>query len=154
MKGLIQIIPAALREAKDVEEMLEAAAFAAWRHISGDPLRINAVPFRLYRKTLIIAVPDVAWQKQLQKMSSEFLFRLNSVLGQTVVTYIEFRVDIRTVQEERARLAVACVDRAAQERTALACAEDLSEPASAITDQELRRKFLLAAGSCLLANKS
>lgn len=147
-------MPTVLREAGDAEEILEAAACAAWRHVSGDPLRINAVPFRLYRKTLVIAVPDMAWRKQLRKMSGEILFRLNSVLGQTVVTYIEFRVDLKTVHEERARLLTTRINKEEQERKALECAENLFVAARAIIDEELRRKFLVAAGTCLLASES
>ena len=64
-------------------------------------LRAQAVPFRLYRKTLVVAVADATWQKQLEAMSGQLLFRLNSLLGQAIVTYIEFRIDPKTVRAER-----------------------------------------------------
>ena len=150
MDDLIRTLPTLLRAAGEMEEIAEAAAIVAWRRVAGAALRGQAVPFRLYRKTLIVAVPDTTWQKQLEAMSGQLLFRLNSLLGQAIVTFIEFRVDPRTVQKERAVLAQATEDREEQERRALRKASgELLAAASAIQDQDLRRRFLLAAGSCI-----
>ena len=129
---------------------MEAAALVAWRRVAGEGLRTQAVPFRLYRKTLIVAVLDVTWQKQLEAMSGQLLFRLNSLLGQAVVTYIEFRIDPKTVRAERARAQVEVITRIEQERRALqSISGEISTAADAIHDDDLRRRFLLAAGSCI-----
>ncbi len=155
MDDLIRALPGLLRAAPDVEEVAEAAAMVAWRRAAGEALRGCAVPFRLYRKTLVIAVPDQTWQKQLESVSGQLLFRINSLLGQALVTYIEFRVDSQTVRLERERLKLALpeTDRTEQEARALrACAGSLGDTASAsIRDESLRHRFLLAAGSCLNA---
>ncbi|MBV9960439.1 MAG: DUF721 domain-containing protein, partial [Acidobacteria bacterium] len=119
MEDLIRSLPKLLRAAGEAEEVCEAAAMVAWRRVAGEGLRGQAVPFRLYRKTLIVAVADTTWQKQLEAVSGQLLFRLNSLLGQAVVTFIEFRVDSRTVQAERAALALRETDRETQERRAL-----------------------------------
>jgi hypothetical protein len=149
MEDLLRVLPKFLRVAGEAEEVLEAAAIIAWRRVAGEGLRGQAVPFRLYRKTLIVAVADTTWQKQLEKVSGQLLFRLNSLLGQAVVTYIEFRIDPATVRAERAKLTVE-VDTAAQEQRALESASgEVSAAADAITDEQLRRRFLLAAGSCI-----
>ena len=122
----------------------------AWRRVAGEALREQAVPFRLYRKTLIVSVTDQTWQKQLEKMSGQLLFRLNSLLGQAVVTYIEFRIDPRTVRAARAARHRGEMNRDEQERRALESASgEVLAAAGAIHDAELRRRFLLAAGSCL-----
>ena len=71
------------------------------------------------------------------------------MLGQAVVTYVEFRVDPRTVRQERERLGRAEHDRLAQETDALRRAGEINEAANAIHDEDLRRRFLLAAGSCM-----
>src|SRR5919205_3937804 len=105
MDDLIRALPKLLRAAGETEEVMEAAALVAWRRVAGPELSRQAVPFRLYRKTLIVAVADATWQKQLEAMSGQLLFRINSLLGQAVVTYIEFRIDPATVRAERARLA-------------------------------------------------
>ncbi len=149
MDDLLRVLPKFLRAAGETEEILEAAAMIAWRRVAGDGLRGQAVPFRLYRKTLIVAVADTTWQKQLEKVSGQLLFRLNSLLGQAVVTYIEFRIDPETVRVERAKWANE-IDREALERRALENASgQISDAAEAITDEQLRRRFLLAAGSCI-----
>jgi hypothetical protein len=150
MEDLIRSLPKLLRAAGEAEEVCEAAAMVAWRRVAGEGLRGQAVPFRLYRKTLIVAVADTTWQKQLEAVSGQLLFRLNSLLGQAVVTFIEFRVDQRTVQAERAAQALKETDREAQERRALLKADgQLSQAADAIHDEQLRRRFLVAAGSCI-----
>lgn len=150
MDDLIRTLPKLLRAAGETEEVLEAAALAVWKRVAGEGLRTHAVPFRLYRKTLIVAVPDAAWQKQLEAMSGQLLFRLNSLLGQAVVTYIEFRIDPKTVRAERASIQVEETNRVEQEQRALeSVAGEVSVAASAIHDEELRHRFLLAAGSCI-----
>ena len=153
MDDLFRALPELLRAAGEAEEVAEAAALVAWRRVAGEQLRGQAVPFRLYRKTLTVAVADTTWQKQLEKVSGQLLFRLNSVLGQPVVTYIEFRVDPQTVRVERARLRGREIDTVAQERRALHCARTLAEAARAIHDEDLRQRFLLAAGSYMDAQE-
>ncbi|MBA3805955.1 MAG: DUF721 domain-containing protein [Acidobacteria bacterium] len=149
MDDLIRALPKLLRAAGEAEEVAEAAAKVAWRRAAGEALRGQAVPFRLYRKTLIVAVADTTWQKQLEAMSGQLLFRLNSILGQAVVTYIEFRVDPVTVRAERAALAPQS-NPAEQERRALKSATGgVLSAAQAIHDEDLRRRFLIAAGSCI-----
>lgn len=149
MDDLIRSLPKLLRASGETEEVAEAAAIIAWRRVAGEALRGRAVPFRLYRKTLIVAVADNTWRKQLEAMSSQLLFRLNSLLGQAVVTYIEFRIDPKTVQAERAAQ-LSGPNRDEQEKRALARASgEVRTAADSIHDEALRQKFLLAAGSCL-----
>ncbi|MGH9942592.1 MAG: DciA family protein [Pyrinomonadaceae bacterium] len=149
MEDLLRAIPSLLRAAGEAEEVVEAAAFVAWRRAAGDQLRGQAVPFRLFRKTLVVAVADHTWQKQLERISSQMLFRLNSLLGHPLVTFIEFRIDPDTVNKERARLRQHVLDREAQQQRALSHARPLGPAASQIKDEALRRRFLLAAGSYL-----
>ena len=153
MDELIQSLPKLLRAAGEAEEVLEAAAFVAWRRAAGEGVRAAAVPFRLYRKTLVVAVPDQTWQKQLEKISGQLLFRVNSLLGQALVTFIEFRVDPRTVQAERDRLRLHAASQATDEDHALRRSNELRPAASAIRDETLRRRFLIAAGSYLNAQE-
>jgi hypothetical protein len=149
MDDLFQTLPKLLRAAGESEEVLEAASFAAWRRVAGEALRGCAVPFRLYNKRLIVSVPDTTWRKQLEKVSPQLVFRLNSLLGQAVVTYVEFRVDPQTVREERRRLGRTEYERLNVEEAALGRAAELDDAAHAIHDETLRHHFLLAAGSCM-----
>lgn len=153
MDELFKALPQLLRAAGESAEVSEAVAFAAWRRVAGEAMRGSAVPFRLYNKTLIVAVPDVTWRKQLEQVSPQLIFRLNSLLGQALVTYIEFRVDPQTVGRERARTRRTQYEKLVEEERALLRANELDDAASAIHDEDLRRRFLLAAGSCMNRTK-
>jgi hypothetical protein len=154
MDDLIRALPKLVRAAGEAEEVVEAAALVVWRRVAGEALRGCAVPFRLYRKTLVVAVPDSTWQKQMEAVSSQLLFRINSMLGQALVTYIEFRVDPQTVQKERARLQQKpATETETLERRALEAAAPLNAAAAAIRDEDLRRRFLVAAGSYIEAQE-
>jgi len=151
MDDLFRAIPKLLRAAGESEEVFEAAACVAWRRVAGEGVRGLAVPFRLYRKTLVVAVTDATWQKQLEAISPQLIFRLNSLLGQAIVTYLEFRIDPQTVRRERARLrteedAPAATTEAHEERALQSAGVDLRKAAAAISDEALRRRFLVAAG--------
>ena len=83
-------------------------------------------------------------------MSGQLLFGLNSLLGQAIVTYIEFRIDPKTVHKERAAIKTEEINYIEQERRALrSISGEISVAADAIHDEDLRRRFLLAAGSCI-----
>ena len=153
MDDLIRALPNLLRAAGESEEVAEAAAFVAWRRAAGEQLRGQAVPFRLHGKHLVVAVVDTSWRKQMEAISNQLIFRINSVLGHALVTYIEFRVDPQTVREERARLRRAEPDPERHERRALKKARGLAPSAAAIKDEDLRRRFLLAAGSYIDAQE-
>jgi hypothetical protein len=75
------------------------------------------------------------------------------VLGHALVTFVEFRVDPATVRAERARLRLTEIDAEKLERRALQQARPLGRAASAIKDDDLRRRFLLAAGSYIDAQE-
>lgn len=157
MEDLYRTLPKLLRLAPDAEEVTQAAAFVAWRRVAGDALRLCAIPFRLHRKTLVVSVPDEAWQRQLDHMRWNLISRINALLQGTFVTNIEFRIDPQTIRRARAddpRAHESRTDqqRDARDRSALDTSQSLKRAASAIEDEELRKRFLLAAGCCLDAN--
>ena len=119
---------------------------AAWKHAAGDGLRDHAVPLRLGQKTLIIAVGDTTWQKQLQSLSSQLLFRLNSILGQPLVTFLDFRVDPMALSNARGPQPRT---RTGGEIDPSTVPVELITAAAEIKDKDLRRAFLGAAVSCI-----
>ena len=154
MEDLFRALPKLLREFDDTDEIREAVALAAWRRVAGQSLCEHAVPFRLYNKHLIVAVANLTWKKHLEHLSGQMIFKLNSMLGQAVVTFIEFRVDEDTVLEERAKNKIPTISRQEQEEIALEeVTPKLRGAADAIKDDNLRYQFLLAAGSCLARKK-
>jgi len=93
MEALIKALPAVLRASGNAPEVAEAAAIAAWKHCAGEGLKERAVPFALRDRTLMVAVADLIWQKQMMAMRGEMLYKINTLLGQRVVGAFEFVID-------------------------------------------------------------
>jgi hypothetical protein len=142
MNQLIKSLPSVLRAAGNAEEVAQAAALAAWKHAAGDGLKDHAVPVKLENRTLTVAVRDVIWQKQLHAMRGQMMFRVNSILGQPIVSTIEFVVDPKVV---KARPEPPPPDEPLDNEVPL----ELWSAANAIHDQELRRSFLKTAMTAL-----
>jgi len=150
MQDLFRSLPKLLKEFENAEEVREAVVFAAWRKIAGESLSEHTVPFRLFNKHLIIAVADKMWKRHLESLSGQMIFKLNSFLGQAIVTFIEFRVDEETLEAERAKYRKNQMTDEEQREIALEeVTPQLRRSADAIKDDNLRYQFLLAAGSCL-----
>jgi hypothetical protein len=93
---------------------------------------------------LVVAVPDQFWKKQLEQLSGEYLFRVNSLLAGSYVTFIEFRVDPEFVLQSHPEDQKPFEFHHTDELEA-----ELKESAQCIKDPELREKFLRAAAKCL-----
>ena len=125
-------------------EMAEVAAKIAWTRAAGDGLRRHAIPFRLFRKTLVVSVADIIWQRQMQSMSSELISRINRLLGREVVEDIEFRIDPATVEQVRSQNRPG-----PRAKTSAPITEELISAAREIADQDLRERFIRAAENCI-----
>jgi len=144
MESLLKLLPMMIRLSGDNEEVREQGVFAAWRTAAGKGVTNSCAPFRLYRKQLVIAVLDQAWKKQLEKLAGEYLFRINSLLGAPMVTFIEFRVDRQFVLKARGHDARPFEFHHIEELT-----DELKSSAEQIKDPELRQQFLRAAAKSL-----
>ncbi len=147
MNELFRALPALLKQFEDNDLVREAVVFAAWRKVAGPSLRRHAVATGFGDERLYVATADPTWQRHLEQLAGQMIFRLNSVLGQAVVRYIEFRVDAASVNRELA--AGDDLDRIDSEKALAEVNEKMRNSAEGIKDDELRRRFLLAAGSCL-----
>jgi len=142
MDKLIKTLPAILAAAPGSEEVAEAACVAAWKHAVGQALSSHALPVQFQNKTLVVAVADRIWQKQLEQLRGQLLFRLNSILGQAVVKSIEISIQPEKFkQEDREDERVGPVNAAVP--------IELVSAAAGIEDAGLRRAFLGAAMSCV-----
>jgi hypothetical protein len=154
MNELFRALPALLKEFDENENVRQAVTFAAWRRVAGEALLPHAIPLRLFQKHLIVAVSSETWKKHLEQLSGQMIFKLNSVLGKAVVTFIEFRVDEATIENERVKHRTVTVSEAELEEIALEeVTPKMRRAADAIKDDNLRYQFLLAAGSCLARKK-
>lgn len=154
MQDLFRSLPKLLKEFEDTPEVREAVVLAAWRNIAGASLSGHTVPFRLFNKHLIVHVADNTWKRHLETLSGQMIFKLNSVLGQAIVTFIEFRIDAEALAAERAKHQKSpLTDRQLEEIALDEVTPKLRHSADAIKDDNLRYQFLLAAGSCLARKK-
>jgi len=126
--------------------MAEIAAKLAWSRAAGDGLRRHAIPFRLYRKTLVVSVADPIWQRQMNSMSAELISRINRLLGREVIDTIEFRIDPAAVEQVRAELQA---PQSVQNKDPQPLPTELMAAAAEIADEELRARFVRAAGNCI-----
>ena len=138
MNQLIKSLPQVLRAAGTSAEVAEAAAIAAWKHAAGDGLKEHAVALKLENRTLIVAVADPIWQRQLTSMRGQLLFRVNSILGQPLVSALVFVID-----PQRAKPRVEQPEE--QELLDNEVPLELWSAANAIHDKELRKSFLKTA---------
>lgn len=146
MDSLLKLLPVMIRLSGDQEEVREQASFAAWRATTGEQMAHSARPFRLYRTTLVVAVADETWKKQLESMSRLLLFKINALLGQKVVTFIEFRVDSAHVAAgQKPSRELPTID--------LGSEPELEAAAAGIKDDELRELFLRVAKLSVIRNK-
>lgn len=138
MNQLIKSLPQVLRAAGDSDEVAEAAAIAAWKHAAGDGMKEHAVALKLENRRLTIAVADPIWQKQLASMRGSLLFRVNSILGQPLVSALEFVIDPKLAKPR-------VVQTEAEEPLDNEVPLELWSAANAIHDKELRKSFLKTA---------
>jgi len=150
MQDILSALPELLDEHGDNEEVRRSVVFAIWRRVAGDSLNEHAIAVALDGSTLRIAVADRNWQRNLSELSKEMLFRLNFIFGSAEVKRLEFVIDKAAVSNSFK----GTIDNAAAEAEALdEIGEPLRKAADAIEDDDMRRKFLLAAGSCLASQK-
>jgi hypothetical protein len=143
MNQLIKSLPNVLRAAGDSEEVAEAAAMAAWKHAAGDGLKDHAVPVKLENRTLTVSVADVIWQKQLHSMRGQLLFRVNTILGQPIVSAIEFVIDSKRAKALKGQ------QKPKEEPLNNEVPLELWSAANAIHDKKLRKSFLKTAALSL-----
>ncbi len=127
----------------------ELAAKLAWGRAAGEGLRRQAIPFRLEGRTLIISVADAIWQRQLQSMSAELIYRLNNLLGQSTVNELVFRINPTAVSQAQADEA-----KPASKAKPAPVPTELLFAASSIIDQDLRARFIRAAENCIARRDS
>ena len=146
MIDVARLLPKLLNATGANPEMAEIAAKLAWTRAAGDGLRRHAIPFRLFRKTLVVSVADAIWQKQMQSMSAELVSRINKLLGREVVEDIEFRIDPATIEQVRTD-SQPRQDQGGEVHGPIP--EELVSAASEIADEDLRERFIRAAENCI-----
>ena len=141
MEEFIKALPTLLRSIGDDPDVATAAAITAWKRAAGDGLRQHAVPMSLNEGTLVVAVADAVWQKQLRAVSDELIYKTNSILGQRVVKAIELIIDPAIVKPRTAG--------STKQTTNDDVPLEIWSAANAISDKQLRQTFIKAAAGIL-----
>ena len=152
MLDIFRTLPGILDDIEGAEMVRDAVVFAAWRRIAGDALADHAVPLRLEKTRLYVAVSNLMWQRQLKDLCAQMVFKLNAALGTPTVTFIELQIDEQAVLAQRSKRDVSN-EAQFQIEAQREISPELARAADAIEDDELRRQFLLAAGSCLVRKR-
>jgi len=145
MNDIIRLLPKLLEAAGDNHEFTESLARVAWTRVVGHGLRAHTIPIRLSGNTLVVAVADALWQKQLRAMSAELLARVNRVVGRNLIHFLEFRVCPDQLPTRN-------IDAKEGEQIEPAWARvpvEIVSAAEDISDESLREHFLLAAAAAM-----
>ena len=128
----------------------ELAVKTAWARAAGEGLRRNTHPFSFEGKTLTVSVADALWQKQLQSMGAELIFRMNNLLGQSIVDEIVFRIapsDLSQTQSIN-------LSEPSEKPNDHPLPTELMFAAGSISDEDLRARFLRAANNLIARRDS
>ena len=153
VENIFTAFPKILDQIEADPDAREAFVFAAWRRSVGESMNEQTAPVKLSGSRLKIAVLNETWRRHLVDMAGEILFKVNSNLPSSSITFLDFFVD--ATQVAAGRLAHPAMRPKVAEETE---AEDeitreLRDSAAMIQDEDLRKTFLLAAGSCLARSK-
>jgi hypothetical protein len=69
----------------------EERAKAAWRLAAGAKIEKHTIAASLVRSTLVIEVGDLTWQKQLYALRHFLIRNITNILGEPLVTDLDFR---------------------------------------------------------------
>ena len=90
---LSSLLPGFLRQLHFSEELTGELVIALWKNVVGESLAQNARPLRMRESTLVLTVSSEAWKKELFSLRFEILKRLERLLGTSIVSGLELRVD-------------------------------------------------------------
>ena len=118
----------------------EALAFIAWGRCAGEQLKARTKAIEFFEKRLVVAVKDLTWRRHLEELSPQLVSKLNAMLGEGSVRFIEFRIEPAAVQAQIKKSPV-------RDRGELS--PSISAAAREISDEALREQFIDAASICV-----
>ncbi len=145
MEALFKTLPALLKQLPDVPEVRRAVVFAAWKRVAGAQLVQRAIAHSLDGRILGVAVRDKNWQRQLQDLAPQLLFKLNAILEDSVIDRIEFVIDPAAFED--------VLKDAASHGSDASAPDVIERSAAAIRDPDLREAVVRAAAESLAHKK-
>jgi hypothetical protein len=104
----------------------EERAKAAWRLAAGAKIEKHTIAASLVRTTLIVEVGDIIWQRQLHALRYQLLKNITAILGEPLVTDLDFRPMPPRRQPQR--------------ETAAANPDGIADPVLSLLYQQSKRK--------------
>lgn len=148
MESLLHLLPEMIRQSGNNPEVREQAAFAAWKAATNYQLSKACVPVSFNEGHLVVGTRDKIWKAQLEKEASGWVYKVNSVIGMSLVSFIEFKVDRNAVS--KAQPVSEASDTEAEEAE---IRDYLGPAADRISNPALREVFLRAATRSLTHHK-
>lgn len=139
MDALFRTLPGLLEAMEGSEEVRDAFVFAAWRRVAGEQVTERTDTLEFTEGILAIAVEDRSWQRNLETLAPQLLFRLNAALKTVPVKRIEFRIDAVARKKRNAT----------PEADTAALPDDVSDSIDRISNPRLRDAVKGAAANCL-----
>ena len=93
MNDLSSLLPGFLRQLHFSEELTGELVTELWKNVVGETLAQNVRPLRMRGSTLVLTISSEAWKKELFSLRFEILKRLERLLGTSIVSGLELRVD-------------------------------------------------------------
>ncbi|MGD9628910.1 MAG: DUF721 domain-containing protein [Pyrinomonadaceae bacterium] len=147
MNAIFRTLPGVLDAIDASAEARTAFVFAAWRRVAGAQLNDRTRPVALDGRQLLVAVSDKAWQRNLESLAPQLLFKLNALLGTSLVDRIEFRISPERLEDSESRDATR--KQSTEKPSEETITPDLETALSTIADEALRRTVAKAAANCL-----
>jgi len=114
----------------------------AWEHLAGKMLACRTRPLRVFQNRLIVEVPDSAWPRQLRRYENLLVERIQRLLGEKVVTGLEWHVNPALAAPVASPVQAAQAADALPPRIPPQTDASLEGAAKKIRDPELRQLFL------------
>jgi hypothetical protein len=146
MNSIIRLLPSILRLSNFNEELCESASFVAWRVAAGHSIAKITIPKRLIKKTLLVIVMDIPWKRELEGMSTQLLFQINTILGSPLVTGFDFYIDPSEITAKH-------LNKNEQQEKEIEIDEKIIKAAEKIKDKNLQEQFVKTASKYLSAQE-
>lgn len=145
MDAFFRTLPGLIEAMDNSEEVRDAFVFAAWRRIAGEQITERTEQLAVTENKLVIAVEDRSWQRNLETLAAQLLFKLNATLKNISIVRIEFRIDPAALTKRN-------IASANKEANAFVLPEEIAASVQTIADEKLRNTVSRAAENCLARN--
>ena len=142
MDAFFRTLPGVIEAMENSEEVRDAFIFAAWRRVAGKQISERTEPLEVNQNRLVIAVEDRSWQRNLETLASQLLFKLNAALKNVSIVRIEFRIDPKITQKRN-------ISKAESGTTEFELPDEIAVSVKQISDVKLRDTVSRAAANCL-----